>query len=468
MAPQQLATLLDQCVADITAGRKTLVQCLAEHPDRRADLEPLLRIALCIVPPPVTPDPVRKARARYEFIEALHQEPPATRPWWWPLQSLAHSVPQRRFSMPIIVAVAFAFMVATSGGAAFAAQDAQPGDLLYGLKTAIEQVQVVTASSEEAKAQAHLEIAAKRLAEVEQALEKDNGEAARIAAEGYAQAVAQAQVRIEQAEAQGKPVEAVLERLEANLERQQAALEKAAGKAAAAAQAALEKAGERAQKGLRRASERAPETGAAATADATAQAGGSGEAGSAAAQADASATAEAGVRIEVDLTPIADQVAALAGDAQVSGESYLGLKAKLEAAAAALARGQSQVAVNQLTAFHNQLEALHRAGHISSAQYTELLASYQAVMQVLTAEAQGQGSTQGQAGAQEGRKGEAAAEGKGRTEAGVDVTVPPVTTPELPTGVPPTVTLPGAAPGQDRRPSSPPGQDSSDRGHSGR
>ncbi|MBI2322057.1 MAG: hypothetical protein HYU88_08195, partial [Chloroflexi bacterium] len=281
MGRSPIDVLLDQCVADVKAGRRTAAQCLADHADARAELGPLLRIALAVVPPAVAPDPTRKARARYAFVAALHGEKwgetrgKKRRPWW--AQGLFGALP--RLSVPALSALAIAALVLTTGGAAFAAQEAQPGEVLYGVKLAIEQVQVATATSDEARAQVYLDLAARRLTEVERAFDSNNPAAAGMAAEAHARALADAEAHLERAEGQGQPVDAVLARFEASIQRQQAALQKAGARADEAAQAPIERARERAQRGLERAKERASERGKGAGAAAATPAGGERAAG---------------------------------------------------------------------------------------------------------------------------------------------------------------------------------------------
>lgn len=82
----------------------------------------------------------------------------------------------------------------------------------------------------------------------------------------------------------------------------------------------------------------------------------------------------------VTLTETISDVLKLADDPLVSGESYRGLLAKLEAAERALDRGQAKVAINLLDAFHNQLNAFRRSGHITAQNYDDLLSRYSALV----------------------------------------------------------------------------------------
>jgi hypothetical protein len=72
------------------------------------------------------------------------------------------------------------------------------------------------------------------------------------------------------------------------------------------------------------------------------------------------------------MADLRSDVANLANDRDVPGRSEEGLLAKLRAAQAAIDRGQPRVAENILGAFDDELDAMHRAGHISQADFDDL------------------------------------------------------------------------------------------------
>src|SRR5439155_1437859 len=153
--------VLDACIVDVRAGRKTIERCLDEFPQHRAELATPLIAAAAIVPQRVAPDPGRKLRARVELVEELHRAGAGSGSPGW-LAALR----------PRLAGVALAAFLAVggSGAAVVAAQDAQPTDPLYGLKTAIEQQQVALAVSPDARAQLRVRIAERCLAEAERAI----------------------------------------------------------------------------------------------------------------------------------------------------------------------------------------------------------------------------------------------------------------------------------------------------------
>jgi hypothetical protein len=87
----------------------------------------------------------------------------------------------RGFSVVQIVIVVVLILSAVTGGTAFAADYAEPGDLLYGLDLQLEQIQLELAPNEEAATRIHLKIADERLEEAQNKLndgDVDNGNAA--------------------------------------------------------------------------------------------------------------------------------------------------------------------------------------------------------------------------------------------------------------------------------------------------
>src|SRR5437667_12856419 len=117
----QLLDVLDECIADLRAGRKTIQDCLDANPTHRAELVMLLPVAAAIVPVVVEPDPVHKLHARHALVEALHRDAVRETGLFAPLAGIRNR----------IAAVAAAAVLALGSGAVVAAQDAQPADPLY-------------------------------------------------------------------------------------------------------------------------------------------------------------------------------------------------------------------------------------------------------------------------------------------------------------------------------------------------
>jgi len=66
-----------------------------------------------------------------------------------------------------IIIITMLALSAATGGVVYASDTAEPGDLLYGLDQAVEQVHLNLAPNAEAAAEIHLEIASERLEEAQ-------------------------------------------------------------------------------------------------------------------------------------------------------------------------------------------------------------------------------------------------------------------------------------------------------------
>ena len=77
---------------------------------------------------------------------------------------------------PILAMLLIFFISSASVGAAFASQDALPGELLYPVKIATEKIELAVTKDEIKKTELHLEFAAKRLNEAGQIMERNGTE----------------------------------------------------------------------------------------------------------------------------------------------------------------------------------------------------------------------------------------------------------------------------------------------------
>lgn len=383
MAHNRPEDTLDECIEDIRAGRVTVEECIARYPSLREELESLLLIATNIVPLTVDPDPIRKRMARVQFVEALHAASVTPARSWWPFRMLARPT---LAPMSGVLAVAIACALVSGGSAVYASEQAQPGDTLYGMKLAVEQMRLATAVTDEQRVERHVEIAARRLAEIERALERHNDVAAEAAAEGYVRAVGEAEGRLQRAAQRVE--DPVPDRVEATLERQEQALARAAAEAPPRARLALERAWQQAAKGAGRAAATPPRR-----------------------KDDKTPTIEPSAALRLSgttpqpsptgrPTPIATEAPLQPRPVEqerradrpppggvVAPGRERSLREKLEAAQSSLERRQITAAANQLRAFRNELRAILRSGELSEATYRELLAAYEALLSAATREA---------------------------------------------------------------------------------
>ncbi len=178
MTHPALDDILAQCLDEIRDGRSTLEECLRRYPAQRAELEPLLRAALWVqAAEPVRPDPAFRAAARTRLLNRIRAEqthaaaaPAVTsgllhRLWGW-TRKFQPQQPRRRYAMIWALVLAAIALVAGGGGVAYASTDALPDDVLYPVKLAVEEAQLLFADAEE-DVQLHLEFAQRRLEEAQ-------------------------------------------------------------------------------------------------------------------------------------------------------------------------------------------------------------------------------------------------------------------------------------------------------------
>jgi len=163
---------------------------------------------------------------------------------FWRWGSLTFGASARPARLTAIAVNLFAVLVLTTSAVA-AAKESLPGDFFYGLKTSIEQVQVVTANSPERTAWVRVNIAAERLTEVQRALASDKNDAADSAATAYVSTMVQAQRDIESARARGVPTAEIQKSLKETISRQDAVLEQASVKGAVSTEHAIREVQER-------------------------------------------------------------------------------------------------------------------------------------------------------------------------------------------------------------------------------
>ncbi|MBI4214207.1 MAG: hypothetical protein HY534_07865, partial [Chloroflexi bacterium] len=249
MAAASLPDILDRCLDDIRDGRATLDECLARYPEFRADLEPLLQVAASIAPLPSLPDPAHKLAARVRFVEALHAEPDKAS-LGERVRRLFRPSPSFRLGRPGLASVAIVAALFSTTGVLYASEQALPGAPLYGIKLAVEQVRLSAALNDEITAQVKMEIAERRLAEVERAAATNDTTALQLAAEYYARAVDDASATLDRIPPSDL---AVIDRIQDNLQHQQDVLSRVADSAPAITKDSLDRAQQQARTGLERA-----------------------------------------------------------------------------------------------------------------------------------------------------------------------------------------------------------------------
>jgi hypothetical protein len=195
--------ILVECLDDIKAGRSSVEDCLDKYPSMRAQLEPLLKVARGIrEPPDVKPSPVFKVKTRVWLMDQIHGGETAIG-WPWSLNiAKARPVPYiKRFatSMAGIILVIVLVVSGLGVGTVYAAQGSLPGDTLYSVKIATEQVEMLLPGDDVARAKRALSFADKRVKEMIALAEKGRPQDLNVVVEKYGYALNTALIMMEQA-----------------------------------------------------------------------------------------------------------------------------------------------------------------------------------------------------------------------------------------------------------------------------
>jgi len=159
---------LADCLDALKNGERTPEECLSCYPQYRNELAELLTLAV----------PLKEAgdlQPRAEFVnqagqrllDKLPDQPVTFRRPSRRIGQKRASILRRRFGMTqIILAAALALMTAT-GGVAYAADSAEPGDFLYDVDLAVEQLRLNLTVNTQAEVQLRLQLATERLEEAQ-------------------------------------------------------------------------------------------------------------------------------------------------------------------------------------------------------------------------------------------------------------------------------------------------------------
>jgi hypothetical protein len=147
--------ILDECLERIIKGG-TVERCLKSYPEQALELEPLLRTAQAAREASVImPRAEFKARARYEFRSALHDEVSQ--------QPRTVSIFKRGWVVALMV---IGILMVSGGGVALAAGNSMPDSPLYPMKLATERVQLALTPAAVDKAQLCAALADRRVVEI--------------------------------------------------------------------------------------------------------------------------------------------------------------------------------------------------------------------------------------------------------------------------------------------------------------
>jgi hypothetical protein len=151
--------ILDECIDRIVTHGDTVEECLARYPERVEELEPLLRAAVAAVggyeaEPRAEFQRAAKSRFLNAVVAARGQDRQRGR-WHWGWG--------RGWAVTAVVVLALLIM---GSGTVGASTNSLPGDLLYPVKRAAENVQAFFTFGNEARANLYVKFAERRVAEL--------------------------------------------------------------------------------------------------------------------------------------------------------------------------------------------------------------------------------------------------------------------------------------------------------------
>ncbi len=165
---KKMEEILLECIETIKAGQSDIDGCLRRYPSLREELEPLLNIAISLhEPPDIRPSREFKIRARVSLMDHMYASRRATKlshsGTVARAKGMAYSI--RLKAMTVALAVV-ACLFGLGGGLAYASQDSLPGDNLYPVKLATEQIRRVITVNDSNEVRLELELANTRLGEM--------------------------------------------------------------------------------------------------------------------------------------------------------------------------------------------------------------------------------------------------------------------------------------------------------------
>jgi len=180
-------TILDECIRRVEAG-EDLAACLADYPEFSDELEPLLNLVQEMHALPAPQGSPTAALAGQERMLAKLDDAQESQTSLWESwiamfalisQSLTNIFSKENFMYrKTFVAVALVLVILFAGTTltAYAAQGSLPGDALYGVKTAIEDIQMNTAWDTADEAEKSIQYAERRIQEISELITRSRYE----------------------------------------------------------------------------------------------------------------------------------------------------------------------------------------------------------------------------------------------------------------------------------------------------
>ncbi|MDD5190459.1 MAG: DUF5667 domain-containing protein [Dehalococcoidales bacterium] len=172
---QIFENVLDECLEALISGTATVEQCLQKHPEFADELAPLLKTAASVnTAVDLKPSPAFKARARYQLQLMMAETAAPRKRGFWSLQ------PKWALASMAVMAV---FLM--GGGTVLAADVSMPGNPLYPIKIATENLSVKLIGSDVNKAELYSTLAERRVDEMAYVIENGKTTYVNVVADNF-------------------------------------------------------------------------------------------------------------------------------------------------------------------------------------------------------------------------------------------------------------------------------------------
>jgi hypothetical protein len=159
--------LIIRCIEDIRAGKSSPEECLQAYPDQRQELEPLLSLSLGIRERDAVPSDEFRIAARAALMRHIRERQADSVTAGRTSRSYGSTIWSTGWSRAVAVSLTVIIILAAAGtGTAYASRSSIPGDSLYPVKIAAEQVQRIVTFDAEAEVELEMKFADIRLDEL--------------------------------------------------------------------------------------------------------------------------------------------------------------------------------------------------------------------------------------------------------------------------------------------------------------
>ena len=160
---RSFAEILDECIDRVLTRGESIEDCVRDFPEHEVELREALSAGVAAAQAfAFLPDPDRKRAARLRLHDAIDRK--RRRRTWWRLPLAGTGRAPR---LATVALVALLVVAGSSTGTVLAAQDSNPGELLYPVMRAGERVQLAFAITDERESDLRARLMERRIRELE-------------------------------------------------------------------------------------------------------------------------------------------------------------------------------------------------------------------------------------------------------------------------------------------------------------